>query len=95
MDTDLKIILDFLARCGVEVSARTISEPQSEDAKLLIQFATGQCRDAEERKAACALLKMHPAWMRWITDRVKAARPPEPERRDGTDHPDLLPHGVS
>ena len=42
-------------------------------AAKLMRFASGQCDDPE-RAEICAMLRMHPAWLRWLADRVKLAR---------------------
>ena len=73
MNTDIKILLEFLQHLGPEVSGREKSEPMSEAAVQLERFARGECDD-QERAEVCRLLRQHPMWLRWLADRVKLAR---------------------
>jgi len=73
MNNDFQTLVEFLARCGPEVTGRNLSTPQTEEAAKLLRFATGQC-DERERAEVCAMLRLHPAWLRWLADRVKMAR---------------------
>jgi len=73
MNTDFKILIDFLDHFGPEVAGRQLSEPKSEAAAKLERFARGQCTK-DERSEVCDMLHMHPAWLRWLADRVKLAR---------------------
>ena len=82
MDTDFKIILEFLAHSETEVQGRAAAaEPQAEDAELLNRFASGGCTP-EERAEACDLIRRHPTWLGWISHRVKALR----FNSDGSEH---------
>ena len=72
---DFKILLEFLSRFGPEVSGRHLPEPQTEAGLKLERFARGQCDEAE-RKEVCEMLRLHPAWLRWLADRVRLARGP-------------------
>ena len=86
MDTDIDIILDFLARCGAEVEGRTAIEPPTEEAQLLIRFASGGC-SAEERAKACGLIQKEPQLLPWVASRIKALRfdaPPTGSAGDST-----------
>lgn len=74
VNPDFKILIEFLDRLGPEVSARQLSQPHSEEAAKLERFARGECTDAE-RAAVCNMLRLHPAWLRWLADRVKLSRP--------------------
>jgi hypothetical protein len=74
MNSDFKILIEFLERFGPEVSGRELSQPQTEEAAKLERFARGDCNDAQ-RVEICEMLKLHPAWLRWLADRVKLARP--------------------
>jgi hypothetical protein len=74
VNNDFKTLIDFLDRLGPEVSGRSLSGPSSEAVTRLERFATGAC-NAEERREVCEMLRLHPAWLRWLADRVKAARP--------------------
>jgi hypothetical protein len=74
VNTDIKILLEFLVRFGPEAAGRAeASTPQSEAAEKLERFARGQC-SPEERAEVCEMLRLHPAWLRWLADRVKMAR---------------------
>lgn len=70
---DFQILLDFLGRCGPDAGGRSISSPSSEAAAKLQRFAIGDS-DEQERAEICRMLQMHPAWLRWLADRVKMAR---------------------
>ena len=73
MNTDFKILIEFLDHFGPEASGRHLPEPQTEAAVKLERFARGQCNDAE-RAEVCNMLQLHPAWIRWLADRVRHAR---------------------
>ena len=73
MNNDFQTLVDFLERCGPEVVGHIVSTPRTEDAAKLMRFASGQSND-RERSEVCTLLRMHPAWLRWLADRVKLAR---------------------
>ncbi len=77
MNNDFKTLIDFLDRLGPEVSGRALPEPHTAAAVQLQRFARGAC-DREERREVCAMLQLHPAWLRWLADRVKLARTPVP-----------------
>ena len=73
MSNDFKTLIDFLDRFGPEVSGKALMAPHSEAAAKLQRFATGAC-DKDERAEICEMLRLHPAWLRWLADRVKMAR---------------------
>ena len=73
MNSDFQTLIEFLDRCGPEVAGRGLPTPQTEEATKLQRFATGQC-DERERAEVCEMLRLHPAWLRWLADRVKMAR---------------------
>jgi len=74
VSNDFKILIDFLDRFEPEVSGRSLPQPyNSEDAAKLLRFANGRCEE-DERTEVCEMLRMHPAWIRWVADRVKMAR---------------------
>ena len=73
MNTDFNTIIHFLDRFGPEVSGREIPEPTKEVTTKLERFARGEC-EPSEREEVCSMLRMHPAWLRWIADRIKLAR---------------------
>jgi len=73
MSNDFKTLTDFLERFGPEVSGKATMAPHSEVAAKLQRFAEGAC-DKDERAEICELLRRHPAWLRWLADRVKMTR---------------------
>jgi hypothetical protein len=73
MNQDFKILIEFLDQFGVEAAGRELPEPKTETAHLLERFARGECTQ-EERAEVCRMLRLHPAWLRWLADRVKLAR---------------------
>jgi len=73
VNDDFKTLIDFLDRFGPEVSGRKIAQPDSEAAAMLERFSRGECEN-EERREVCELLRLHPAWLRWLADRVRMAR---------------------
>lgn len=73
MNPDIQILLDFLERFGPEVTARQLPEPHSDAAVKLEKFARGTCSE-QERAEVCSMLRLHPAWLRWLADRVKLSR---------------------
>jgi hypothetical protein len=73
MNQDFKILIEFLDQFGVEAAGRELPEPKTETAVLLERFARGECSQ-EERAEVCRMLRLHPAWLRWLADRVKLAR---------------------
>lgn len=77
VNNDFKTLIDFLDRLGPEVSGRSLSGPNSEAMVRLTCFARGECNEIE-RLEVCKLLKLHPMWIRWLADRVKAARSTRP-----------------
>ena len=76
MNNDFNTLINFLDRFGPEVSGKVLIAPQSEAAAKLQRFAAGAC-DKEERAEVCEMLRLHPAWLRWLADRVKMARDPD------------------
>ncbi len=75
MNNDFKTLIDFLDRMGPEVSGRSLSVPHPEAMTRIERFAQGAC-GAEERREVCELLRLHPAWLRWLADRVRETRVP-------------------
>ncbi len=73
MNPDFKILIDFLDRFGPQVTAHQLPEPHADAAVKLERFAHGKCTDAE-RAEVCNMLRLHPAWLRWLADRVRLAR---------------------
>ena len=73
MSNDFKTLIDFLDHFGPEVTGKAVVAPQDEVTERLQRFVDGEC-DKEERAEICQLLRLHPAWLRWVADRVKLAR---------------------
>ncbi len=73
MNDDLSPLLDFLERCGPEVSGRGLNGLEAEQVAMIERFIAGRCDDVERRELS-EFLQLHPAWIRWIADRVKLAR---------------------
>ena len=73
MSNDFKTLVDFLDRFGPEVSGKALMAPHSDAAAKLQRFATGAC-SKDERTEVCEMLRLHPAWLRWLADQVKMAR---------------------
>ena len=73
MNNDFQTLLEFLERCGPQVVGHAAPTPRTEEAAKLQRFADGAC-DENERAEICAMLRLHPAWLRWLADRVKMAR---------------------
>ena len=73
MNNDFQTLVEFLDRCGPEVTGHIAPEPRTEEASKLLRFADGKC-DRRERAEICEMLRLHPAWLRWLADRVKLAR---------------------
>jgi hypothetical protein len=73
VNNDFNTLRDFLGLFAPEVSGRKIAQPDGEDAAMLQRFAHGKC-DRDERKLACELLRLHPAWLRWVAEQVRMSR---------------------
>ena len=74
VSNDFKTLIDFLGGFAPEVSGRSHEQPHGDEAtEKLARFAAGRC-DEKERTEVCELLRVHPAWIRWVADRVKMAR---------------------
>jgi hypothetical protein len=73
VNNDFKTLIDFLNRMGPEVSGRSLSSPNAEAVAQLRRFARGACKK-DEMHEVCEMLRLHPAWIRWLADRVKEAR---------------------
>lgn len=73
MNDDISPLLEFLERCGPEVQGHGLTGLEAEQVAMIERFIAGRCDDAERRELS-AFLQLHPAWIRWIADRVKLAR---------------------
>ena len=73
MTDDISLLLEFLKDCGPEVRGHNLSGLESEQMAMIERFIAGRC-DANELRDLSEFLQLHPAWIRWIADRVKMAR---------------------
>lgn len=73
MNEDLSPLLEFLDRCGPEVCGHGLNGLEAEQVAMIERFIAGRCDDVERRELS-EFLQLHPAWIRWIADRVKLAR---------------------
>jgi hypothetical protein len=73
MNADFKTLMEFLDRMGPNATRGERPEPYGEVAIRLERFALGECRE-DERAEICRMLRLHPAWLRWLADRVKLAQ---------------------
>ncbi len=78
MNNDFHTLMEFLGRLEPEVTGKTTPVPDPSHVPRLERFALGQTQKAE-RTDTCELLRMHPAWLRWLADRVRMAREVAPE----------------
>ena len=67
------LALITLERSGPEVCGHGMTGLEAEQSAMIERFIEGRC-DAAERRELSAFLQLHPAWIRWIADRVKMAR---------------------
>jgi hypothetical protein len=73
MIDDISVLLQFLEQSGPEVRGHVLSGLESEQIAMIERFIAGRC-DAAELRDLSEFLQLHPAWIRWIADRVKMAR---------------------
>ncbi len=73
MTDDISLLLEFLGRCEPEVTGHGQRELNAHRTALIERFIAGQCTDVERRELS-EFLQLHPAWIRWIADRVELAR---------------------
>ena len=73
MNDDISPFLQFMERCGPEVRGHSLTGLETEQVAMIERFIAGRCDDLERRELA-EFLQLHPAWIRWIADRVKLAR---------------------
>ena len=73
MNDDISPLLEFIERCGPEVQGRGLNGLEAEQVAMIERFIAGRCDDIERRELS-EFLQLHPAWIRWIADRVKLAR---------------------
>ena len=73
MIDDISLVLEFLGRCEPEVEGHGLNDLSAECRALIERFIAGECNDVERRQLS-EFLKLHPAWIRWVADRVRLAR---------------------
>jgi len=73
MSDDISLLIEFLERSGPEVSGRGLIGLRVEQTAMIERFINGRCDDAERRELS-RFLQMHPAWIRWIAERIKTGR---------------------
>jgi len=73
MNDDISPLLEFIERFGPEVQGRGLNGLEAEQVAMIERFIAGRCDDIERRELS-EFLQLHPAWIRWIADRVKLAR---------------------
>jgi hypothetical protein len=73
MTNEISALWEFLERCGPEVYGHSLQGLQAEQIAMIERFIAGKCDDVERRELS-EFLQLHPAWIRWIADRIKMAR---------------------
>jgi hypothetical protein len=73
MNDDISLLWDFLERCGPEVRGHGLAGLGADQIAMIERFIAGRSDDLERRELS-EFLQLHPAWIRWIADRVKMAR---------------------
>ena len=73
MIDDIALMLEILGKCEPEVEGHGLNDLNAERRALIERFIAGQCNDVERRQLS-EFLQLHPAWIRWIADRVQLAR---------------------
>jgi len=72
-DDDISLVIEFLDRCGPEVSGHGLIGLRGEQSAMIERFIAGRCDDAERRELS-RFLQLHPSWIRWIAERIKTGR---------------------
>ncbi len=72
-DVDISLLIEFFERCGPEVSGHGPIGLRADQSAMIERFISGRCDDAERRELS-RFLQMHPAWIRWIAERIKTGR---------------------
>ena len=73
MSNDFHTLLEFLGRLGPEATGHHTAAPDPQNTPRLERLVGGM-RPGPERLKMCELLRLHPAWLRWLADRVRMAR---------------------
>jgi len=73
VSNDFNTLIEFLDRFGPEVCGLASDQPENLAAEKLQLFAQGKCDQAQVEEM-CEMLRKHPAWIRWVADRIRMAR---------------------
>ena len=73
MSDDFSLLMEFIERCGPDVEGHGLIGLRVEQSAMIERFIAGRCDDAERRELS-RFLQMHPAWIRWIAERMKTGR---------------------
>jgi hypothetical protein len=73
MNEDISVLLEFLEKCEPEVVGHGLSDLNAQRMAMIERFIAGQCSEVERRELS-EFLQLHPAWIRWIADRVQLSR---------------------
>jgi hypothetical protein len=73
MSNDFHTLMEFLGRLGPEVTGHNTATPDPQNTQRLERLVVGM-RPGPDRLETCELLRLHPAWLRWLADRVRMAR---------------------
>jgi hypothetical protein len=72
-DDDISLLIEFIERCGPDVEGHGLIGLRVEQSAMIERFIDGRCNDAE-RQELSRFLQLHPAWIRWIAERIKTGR---------------------
>jgi hypothetical protein len=72
-DDDFSQLIEFIERCGPDVEGHGLIGLQGKQSAMIERFIAGRSDDAERRELS-RFLQMHPAWIRWIAERMKTGR---------------------
>jgi len=73
MSDDFSLVMEFIERCGPDVEGHGLVGLRSEQSAMIERFLAGRSDEAERRELS-RFLQMHPAWIRWIAERMKTVR---------------------
>jgi len=89
MNTDFKIVWDFLQRTGPEVVGHGYASQIWPDAPLIERFISADLTD-EEKRELCDFLKTHPHYIQYLVGRLRHAGHLAPA--DTSDEPAIHSH---
>jgi len=72
-DDDISLLIEFIERSGPDVEGHGLIGLRVEQTAMIERFIAGRCNDAE-RQELSRFLQLHPAWIRWIAERIKTGR---------------------